>query len=253
VQLAALVQFHRYCAANDLEYFILYGTLIGAVRHQGFIPWDDDIDIGMKRDHFERFVASGPGALGGLYFVQTSLSDAGYPLGYAKVRVKGTSFEERGFGAGSTQNGIFIDVFPLDAAPDSHLERWLHSALVRVLRTAALSRSDYHHLPGAARSIVYSTVRLLSCPFSTRQIAVGLRRGTMMFSTRDTQSLVSLGGPYSYGREAFPRAWLHGSTMVNFEGLRVNAPGHWHKYLTHLYGNYMELPPEEERVPRHHT
>lgn len=120
-EVSMLKEFIEICEKLGLRYYALYGTLLGAVRHQGFIPWDDDIDVGMMREDYEVFVREGQKYLSEHLFLQTYESDPEYISGYAKIRDNNTTFIETSVKSRKMNHGIFIDIFPLDSFSDKNL------------------------------------------------------------------------------------------------------------------------------------
>ena len=126
VQLAQLEigkEIKRVCDENGIKYFLDSGTLLGAIRHKGFIPWDDDMDMGMLREDYERFIEIAPKELKPEYFLQTWKTDKSYPYAFAKIRKKGTVFIEAVSQKTNAHNEIFVDVFPYDIYPDDETVR----------------------------------------------------------------------------------------------------------------------------------
>ena len=121
VQLAQLEiakEFKRICDENQLQYFMDSGTLLGAVRHKGFIPWDDDMDFGMMRDQYEKFLSVAPDILGEKFFIQTWSSDENYPYAFCKIGKKDTVYRESVSQKSKMHHELYIDIFPYDVYPE---------------------------------------------------------------------------------------------------------------------------------------
>ena len=122
VQLEMAKEIKRVCDENQISYFLYRGTFLGAVRHKGVIPWDDDMDFGMLREDYDKFCRIAPEKLGEDYFFQTWHSDENYALPLGKVRKRGTLFVEAK-SAVLQENGIYVDIYPLDFAPVGEQEQ----------------------------------------------------------------------------------------------------------------------------------
>lgn len=136
------VEIKRICEKHDIKYFLIAGTLLGAVRHKGFIPWDDDMDIGLLREDYERFVD----------LCKTELSDQfelineelpNYGLPFIKIQLKGTTFLEKSAPKYPCGNGIYVDCFPIDRMPDGKYKQMLQGKLLDFTRLAVLKKSGY--------------------------------------------------------------------------------------------------------------
>ena len=118
VELDIFVEIINVCDKLKLRYYVVGGTLLGAVRHKGFIPWDDDIDLGMLREDFNIFLEKAPALLPDHMFLQTIWTDSGYLAPYAKVRNNNTTFIESTVAHQNMNHGVFVDIFPLDYYPE---------------------------------------------------------------------------------------------------------------------------------------
>ena len=125
VQMALLREVARVCRENEIQWFLCCGTLLGAVRHQGFIPWDDDVDIGMLRQDYEKFCRLAPSKMDSRFCVQSWYTEPEYPLPFAKVRMRNTLYVEEK-SAVFQENGFYVDVFPFDNGPEGEQEQINH-------------------------------------------------------------------------------------------------------------------------------
>jgi len=125
IELDIFKAFLKVCKENDLRYFLAGGTLLGAVRHKGFIPWDDDMDVLMPRKDYDRFLEIGQSLLPPEYFLQTRQTDREYPCNFAKIRDSRTTFVEKSLKDRVINHGVYIDIFPLDYFPQSPVvQQW---------------------------------------------------------------------------------------------------------------------------------
>jgi lipopolysaccharide cholinephosphotransferase len=254
-QLAMALRVRDICDSHGIKYFFIAGTLLGAVRHQGFIPWDDDLDIGMLRHDYNRFVDLAQNELGPDYFVQTYVTDPHMPLPYAKVRLNGTVLREAGSRDSRWHPGIFIDVFPFDGVPANHVLRLLHKGALYVLGRMLLVKCGFDPAAGEAsalKKVVYRTaIRPLSW-LAPRVVQVrAVDAIARLFSDRDTAAVMATGGAYGYDRESIPREWIAETTLLDFCNEPFSCPARWRDYLINLYRDYMQLPPVESRYNRH--
>ncbi len=245
LQLAILAAFDSHCADQGLTYYLAYGTLLGAVRHGGYIPWDDDIDVMMPRDDYERLRES-TRAIGD-FALRGGTDESGWPYPFLKVSDRGSRVEE-----GSRVDadlGVNIDVFPVDGLPAGRCGRNAQSALINAL-TAVLSLQGMAPRPGRApakRLIAAATIPLLSVV--PRSLLLRFLDRAARRRTRGSHSGVFVG---SYQWSAPDEAFGTPSTE-SFEGTPRHVPADPHTVLTQMYGaDHMQLPPVEQRVT-HHT
>lgn len=240
------------CDKLQLKYFAVEGTLLGAVRHQGFIPWDDDIDVGMLREDYEAFVRMAPALLPEGTFLQTHSTDPAYPQCFAKLRNSKTTFVETTCQNLKMNHGIYIDIFPFDSYPDGKIQGlWFDFQKLLIQYRIR----EVYYLPDDAKPTLQNFIRkgatlLAKCRYQTVEDALQ-HRERLLRKYHHTARLINNGSPWK-NRERVPSAWLSELTTLSFEGISIAAPAAYDRYLTHVYGNYMQLPPPEQRMPHHY-
>ena len=246
IQLDILQSIHQFCVEHQLRYSLAFGTLLGAVRHKGYIPWDDDIDIMMPRPDYDRFISEYQGTHEH-YVVQTYKNDDSYFLSFAKVYDNRT--EQIIF---PTKTGVFIDVFPIDGLPDTIEETQLYIKKKHkyIFKNILYTCKNNSYRPG--------NKLLNQIKYIVKQIIVPRREKTI----RNLEELYQ-SHPFANSKHAGiiidvfkEKGWLKKSVFeecitVPFETLNVNIIKDYNTFLTAHYGNYMQLPPKEKRVPGH--
>jgi len=253
VQLGLALEVDRICHKHGLKYCLVAGSLLGAVRHGGFIPWDDDIDIGMLREDYDVFIRVAQSELEGRCFLQTWDTDPAYALPLAKLRQNGTKFVEQNSSRVNLHDGIFIDIFPLDNVPAGAIAQKWHAAAAYVLRRVLLVKSGYE-LWGERdylKKYTYRLLNLATLPFSLRYIKDVLGRVMTKYRDAPGEFVVAIGGAYGYKKESIRRVWVENVHEVDFDGEQLFAPVSSHDYLSYFYGDYMTPPPEGSRYNRH--
>ena len=251
-ELDILKEVVRVCDLIGVRYYLMYGTLLGAVRHKGFIPWDDDIDIGMLRSDYEKFIANGQPLIDKRYFIQTHHSDPEYPMNFAKVRNFETTFIETSMKNFNINHGVYIDVFPIDYYPDIKPTKLHFEFTKRVCRQRI--RKDFTLPEEVSKALTkpYSGVLMaVSSVLIPKRRAAVERLERLYRSVKESPLSISNSGAWSNSREILPYSWYGEGTPVEFEGMKLNAPAEYDKWLTKMYGDYMQLPPVEKRKAHH--
>lgn len=249
--LEMLKEFIKICDMLNVDYFLDGGTLLGAVRHKGFIPWDDDIDVGMLREDYNRFLAEAPALLSKRYELQTPYNGKNSPYVYAKIRANGTSFIEYCNRNVRMHHGVYIDIFPYDtASADVEKAQREHARYQKLSRLFVWRQSPDVSQPPVgmkmrARALVRKLGHWLLQPIPASKIMNWLDRIATRYLDSASDNLTS----FYVGKK---RLSIRKSDMFPvregiFEGLKVKIPKDYDLYLTELYGDYMTLPPEEDR------
>lgn len=250
IELNILIYFTEVCEENNLRYYLGGGTLLGAVRHKGFIPWDDDIDVMMPRPDFQKLLSL---SINNENYNIIKPSTAGYYYNFAKLVDTRTILEEKGIKR-IDGLGVYIDIFPLDGmpeTPDDRKKRFkeLNSIRKRINNTCLL-KPKFHRNPFAylnACRIYNSNKNIDLSSLQKKYLDSALKN-----SFDDSEFVFAAGGAYG-ARDIFPGKWFEKEIELQFENLSVKAFNGYDFYLTQLYGDYMTLPPEDKRVTPHHT
>lgn len=251
-QMDLLMEVDRICRKHNLKYFLTGGTLLGAIRHNGFIPWDDDLDIAMMRPDYDRMMEIMKTELDPAYFVHNWHTDPASPHSFSKLKIRGTHYPE-GLAQGSAMNdSIYIDIFPYDYAPESKWTQKIQSIQLYWLKKILLLRCGFDLSGGSTpKKILYGTVEFLSHIRSVEGWKKCFRKVQRIGKYPNSPFVLCTCGVYPYHKELKPREFLEGYTDHRFEGGEFMILEKYDAYLTSHYGNYMQLPPEDQRVGRH--
>jgi lipopolysaccharide cholinephosphotransferase len=252
-----LREFIKICKENNLVYYCCGGTAIGAIRHHGIIPWDDDIDVFMPQPDYDRFIQITTSRDMGNYEVLVPRVDTSCPNCMTKMCNRRTTLLE--FADIPFIQGLFIDIFPIDGAPDNVEEARKMEYCFRKLKfqldaiSAHYSFIRYVSLLKKRKEwgkFVWKTIGFLFRKFYRQHLLNKMKEIRYRYPYENSSIVAVYTG--SYGpKEVFPKAWLDGIETFCFEGLKVNLPKGYDEYLRQYYGDYMQLPPEEKRIGHH--
>lgn len=252
IQIDILKHVATICHENDLRYYLVYGTLLGAVRHSGFIPWDDDIDIALPRDDFDKLewiCRLGPPEQ---HRWVDYKDDCRIPNNIAKLCDRQTVFAEEPGAAYHMSLGVCVDIFALDGVPRTSIMKELHYLRVQLLKLfMSISTADSSKpRPLHKGLIIYLVKWLMGKPSVRRAVHESLERATRQYKYDSSDEVCSYLG--AYGKKGiFPRAWIGDGAVLVFEELSLSVFHEYDKYLSQVYGDYFELPPVEQRKSPH--
>ena len=250
-ELKIVSEINQICLRNNIKYSMIGGTLIGAVRHHGFIPWDDDIDLMMERNEYDKFLDVAHEELSSEFYIVDYELTPSFGEPFTKIMMKNTIFREHFIGSSNVPCGIFVDIFPIDNAPASKMKKIIHRYLNYSLRKKILIKSNYEFEKTGIKKIVYNAIAKYTSE-SKSELVKKYRKNQTKYNGCNATEYVSLCGFYDYKKETLPKQWLSEYIFLEFEGLNLMAFKEYDKILKHYFGDYMKLPPENERV-NHHT
>lgn len=250
-----LQKFQLICTENHLTYYFVAGGLIGALRHGGFIPWDDDMDIVMPRDDYDRFVSickKGVDGGYGLIHYDTDV-DKNWKTAFSRFVDLKSVIEAPSAFESIMQKYVWIDLFPIDGMPKGKVKRWLHMQHIMLLRSLLIF-TDAKNLAGKKKRSLFESFVLhvfkifpIFKIFDSGTVCHILEKCIKKYRFQDSDYCCNFMGRYR-SKEIQPKErWGTPATLL-FEGIEVKVPEQYHEFQTHMYGDYMKLPPESERV-----
>lgn len=246
IQLDILQYVHDFCIDNNIQYSLMYGTLLGAVRHKGYIPWDDDIDIAMLREDYEKFAASFNKVISPYHFYDCR-NDKEVNISIGKVADTRTLVEE---GCNSKNLGVSIDVFPVDDMCDTFEESEKYYRTYDLLKTLLIFKvRKISDVRSWWKKPVFAIVKILFCWYPTHQAAITINKRLLEHKNPLSKFVGTI--DMVFVDEIFERKMYQEYQEMDFEGHKFMAIKDYDTFLKKRYGDYMQLPPEDQRVPHH--
>lgn len=248
-----LAEIIRVCEVLDIPYFIQGGTAIGALYNKGIVPWDDDIDVGMTRENYERFLREAPAHLSSDYFLECFATENNTPFYFSKVRRNNTLFVEEIWRNMDIHHGIFVDVFPFDRIPDNPLLERLHRFAVKFWVNCFIGKAIWiwgHcskceiDAPLPKSWISCAAIRAVVSVMSREALYRKMNRVMGRYNGCNTSRVNIARMP----KDQIARADIENPVEMEFGGMMVKAPRNIEVYLRHHYPNLRPVLPEEEQI-----
>lgn len=236
--------FHEVCLKNDITYYMIDGTMLGAIRHKGFIPWDDDMDIGLPRVDYEKLLCLPQTIWPSNLFIKTPYNSKDLIFPYAKLIDSNTTLiEDRLDGI---LEGIYIDIFPLDGVGSTILSSKIRYYVFYWKQGLLYYNQDY----GLQKTYLRRLIQKFARSEDVKKLYMSLEESMKKYSYKN--SLIVANYPSAYGFKEYLNKEIYGTPLLyDFEGLKFYGVNKANEYLTSIYGNYMELPPVEKRKSHH--
>lgn len=240
-----LIELDRICKKYNLTYYIAGGSILGAVRHKGFIPWDDDIDITMPRPDYDKFIKVAQKELPDEFYLDKDC----VPFCHNRIEIRDTDFTTFW-----RKGAVFLDILALEGSPDDEVKRLEHERKCKFWRSCMLEKArpfpvfDFSTSKKIKRYICCTILKFVPRWF----IKKNWERWAKKYSTEETSSWVCLPASiYTYEQERFPKEYWGEPVYLDFEGMKLPTMSHWEDYLICHFGDYMKMPPETTRKSHH--
>ena len=249
LSLNILENFIQFCDENNLNYFLIVCSLLGAIRHKGFIPWDDDVDVGMPRKDYNQFLK-----LGATYFtetrffLQTPFSDKNYGLSYSKLLDRHTFIEEKN-SINNARKGVFIDIFPFDQIPSNPTDQDKQISKFRYYDSLILLRLHYNFFDTPLRKFQTTNNQTFQ---NVNELKKKRDHIMQMYNSSEEITLVkNLASQYAYNKEILSVAEMTQLTSKTFENVNISLPQAYHVIITKMKRDNSQLPPKPQQSEKH--
>lgn len=251
-EIKILKEFDKKCRKYDIKYTLAAGTMIGAVRHHGFIPWDDDIDVYVLRNDFNRIREIFPKELPKSLFYQSHFTDKEYYYLFDKIRLNNTIFKETYLANHHINHGVFIDIFPIDSISDNKIKNSIQFYYYTFFKLGLMSKYVNINARKGRKKYIAKILRILYSGFNLDFLYNKCERIAQAQDNNKTKYVRNLNSLGSDGmKETYKRYAFMNLELVNFEKEKFYMSKDYDAMLKTIYGNYMKLPPKSEQITRH--
>lgn len=245
-----LCQLVKFMNDNNIKYYLIGGTLLGAVRHKGFIPWDDDIDIGVPRKYYRKLIKLLPHLPSDLQAIHPSNN---YTTPYPFLIIRDPNNDLVIDYARPFNRGMGVDVFPLDSFPEKKINQKIFWFFIKFFRSLSMNKNSGFYINKNknrfSQNLFFLSLGFINFFFSSKFV-FGAYDKLIQLASRKSNLIGNLYGIYMHREIVNKDVFGEGSNII-FEGKIFNAPSNAEKYLTAIYGNFRELPPKEKRNSGH--
>ncbi len=251
LQTEMLHEVHRVCVKNNIKYIMDAGTLLGAIRHRGFIPWDDDIDIRILRSEYKKICKAFEKDLDkDKYFFQNFESDKHYVWQYSRMLKENTRYVRLGKEHLKQKDGVYIDIFVCDGVPNNKILRKIHNVVTMFCRKSMYAKVAYRTEKDKNKRLGYGILMFIPKSF-TFFIYNSLGK---IFNEKNCIKFGSYGWHANKDNNGFKKEWFTDIKLLDFEDGQFYGPKDYDGFLKYSFGNdYMELPPKEQRIAKAFT
>lgn len=234
------------CRKNNIEYYIIYGSALGAIRHKGYIPWDDDFDIGMTYDNYLKFLEVCEKELDkNKYYVQTPEKEKKYYLSFSKIRDIRTTLIEEGNKDVDIIRSIYIDVFPIVGAPNNK-----YKELILKINRAFMLSANKNIINNKTLKFIFNIILKI---FGRKRILKYTTKNCFKYKCENCDYWVSIADGDSYAINKQSKAIYGKPKYIPFEDTMLPVPEKTDEYLKSIYGDYMKMPTKKQIKEREHT
>ena len=248
-----LAEIDRVCKKHDIPYFIQGGSAIGAFYNKGIVPWDDDVDVGMTRENYNRFLEVAPKELGAEYFLEWFGTESNTPFYFAKVKRNNTLFVEHIWKDMDIHHGVFVDIFPYDRVPNNKTLEKLHRFSVKFWVNCFMGKQIWlwkHcgkcqiEAPLPKSWISCAAIRVVCSLLSRKAIYNKMCRVMGRYNNCETEYINIVRMP----KDQIRRRYAENPVLMEFGGMMIPVPDNVEEYLRHHYPNLRPVLPVEEQV-----